>query len=125
MTPKESNYCYDEYSTCPSLSEHSCFKVNDTCIKSCGLCKGMIPKESNTCYNDPTIDCDQLSKTSCMMKNVIKDCRKACGRCGGGTVSNCYDRMDKCSQLATTRCNEEQIRINCMKSCKVCNKLDI
>ena len=82
----------------------------------------MKPKESNTCYNDPTLECEELAKHSCMMKKVNKLCLKACGRCGGGTVSNCYDRMDNCPRLARTRCNEQQIRINCMKSCKVCNK---
>ena len=78
--------------------------------------------EDKNIDNDVNVDCEQIAKHSCMIKNVIKDCKKACGRCGGETVSNCYDRMEKCPQLARTRCNEQQIRINCMKSCKVCNK---
>ena len=112
----ESNTCYDEWSDCPQLSDHSCFRHNATCLKSCGLRKGMTPKESNYCYNDPAYRCQTLAENMCAVKNVHQACLKKCGRCKGDTPKTCFDRAEGCS---ASSCTSPQ-RIYCLKTCKMC-----
>ena len=45
--------CEDRYTNCPAVAASSCWHstVKEACMASCGLCPGMTPALSNTCYN--------------------------------------------------------------------------
>merc|ERR1711874_519481 len=45
--------CIDKYSNCPDLARTACYQdhIANGCQKSCGLCQGMTPARSYTCYN--------------------------------------------------------------------------
>jgi hypothetical protein len=69
--------CVDAYSNCPDLALNYCYQpsISSSCYKSCGLCPGMTPAKSNTCY-DTYSNCATLCGTS--YKSV---CKKSCGGC--------------------------------------------
>merc|ERR1712168_905893 len=45
--------CIDRWSNCPELAQKYCYDeyYGKNCAKSCGLCPGMTPARSYTCYN--------------------------------------------------------------------------
>jgi hypothetical protein len=54
---------------CPVLALTSCY-LNSTaakCGRSCGLCSGMTPALSLTCYDKAT-NCAELAATSCYLE---------------------------------------------------------
>jgi len=63
--------CQDQYSNCPDLAASYCYQpsIASSCYKSCGLCPGMTPAKSNTCY-DTYSNCNTLCGTS--YKSVCK-----------------------------------------------------
>ena len=93
------------------------------CKKACGLCQGMTPAPSVTCYNTDD-NCPRLAKTSCYRENIADNCRKSCGLCDGMTPvesNTCYDMdPDDCPDLAKTSCWRKHIAKSCMKSCGLC-----
>ena len=72
--------------------------VKDNCPKSCGLCKGMTPAASNTCY-DMFNNCPDLAETNC--HKFGSQCKKSCGLCDGMTPhkSNIKSRQRKLDVL--------------------------
>merc|ERR1712198_766830 len=93
--------CEDKWSNCPELAQKSCYKtwVADDCKKSCGLCPGLTPAASNTCY-DTYGNCADLAKTNC---NKYADaCKKSCGLCEGMTPhpsNTCFDGYSNCKDI--------------------------
>jgi len=93
--------CDDKWSNCPDLAQKSCYKswVADDCKKSCGLCPGMTPAASNTCY-DTYGNCAELAETNC---NKYADaCKKSCGLCEGMTPhpsNTCFDAYSNCKDI--------------------------
>ena len=69
--------CVDAYSNCPNLALNYCYQpsIGTSCYKSCGLCPGMTPVKSNTCF-DTYSNCAQLCTST--YKSV---CKKSCGGC--------------------------------------------
>ena len=75
--------CKDKFDSCSNAAETSCWheKMKDACPSSCGLCPGMTPHISNTCYNKYS-NCGQLAELGyCSNKNVNSVCSMACGGC--------------------------------------------
>jgi len=115
--------CLDEYSNCPDLAQRSCYQDNigEKCRKSCGLCPGMTPASSYTCY-------DKYSNCATLCGSYPNDCKKSCGLCsgGGGSVttvapdSACKDMFSNCAELAATSCYQTHIKEGCPKSCGTC-----
>ena len=56
--------------------------VKDNCPQSCGLCPGLTPAASNTCY-DMFNNCPDLAETNC--HKFGDQCKKSCGLCDGMT----------------------------------------
>merc|ERR1712127_491492 len=122
--------CEDTYSNCPDIALSSCYKdkYKTSCAKSCGLCKGMTPAASNTCY-DMYTNCADLCGNDVY---ATTKCRKACGKCGStssgtGTVpattkapDTCVDKYGNCAELAKTACYQSHIKTGCPKSCGLC-----
>jgi len=89
-SPTTEAACEDVYSNCPELAETDCYQYTEHCKKSCGLCPGMTPALSNTCY-DEWADCGQLCSwipdqcttmyTKSQCKKIKKKCKKSCGLC--------------------------------------------
>jgi len=76
--------CIDQYPNCPELAKEHCYKEKYTkdCIKSCGLCEGMTPAASYTCYDSYGSICIIATKNDCLTNNFYADgCRKTCGLC--------------------------------------------
>ena len=75
--------CTDKYSSCSTAAESSCWheKVKASCPSSCGLCPGLTPHLSNTCYNKFS-NCGQLAILGfCSDQRVNTGCMLACGGC--------------------------------------------
>merc|ERR1719189_28707 len=68
--------CTDNFGNCPDLAKNHCWDefVGQECRKSCGLCKGMTPVTSYTCY-------DQFDNCSELCAWVPDMCKKSCGKC--------------------------------------------
>ena len=68
--------CKDTFDNCPDLAKSHCWDefIKAECKKSCGLCKGMTPAASNTCY-DMFDNCSQLCDW------VPNECKKSCNKC--------------------------------------------
>ena len=163
MTPVASNTCYDNYTNCPDVAKTKCYKHGDSCkkvltlhlqfpsrnmilcsqcnvvkayIQSCGLCKGMAPVQSNTCY-DRYSNCPELAKTNCLGNK--ENCKKvrhsylhaaiiasiqSCGLCDGMTPhpsNKCSDNYKNCPELATDNCFKKNVASNCCISCGLGN----
>merc|ERR1711890_216481 len=71
--------CDDVYSNCGEMAQTSCYRddIQTNCPKSCGLCTGMTPARSYTCY-DQFSNCPQLCSSAEYANN---QCKKACGKC--------------------------------------------
>ena len=75
--------CKDNFKNCPTLSSASCWHetMKSSCPSSCGLCPGMTPHISNTCYNKYS-NCEQLAELGfCGNEKAKAGCPKACGGC--------------------------------------------
>merc|ERR1719219_1999473 len=68
--------CRDTYTNCPDLAKSHCWDeyIKAECKKSCGLCEGMTPVTSYTCY-------DQFDNCSELCAWVPDMCKKSCGKC--------------------------------------------
>merc|ERR1712045_818035 len=68
--------CTDTYTNCPDLAKSHCWDeyVGAECKKSCGLCKGMTPVSSNTCY-------DEFDNCAELCAWVPGMCKKSCKKC--------------------------------------------
>merc|ERR1712123_303571 len=69
--------CVDKWTNCPDLAERNCYKSSTAadCQKSCGLCPGLTPAASNTCYDGYSNCADVCSWYS------GSECNLACGKC--------------------------------------------
>lgn len=75
--------CVDHYPNCASVANTSCWHdtVKESCPKSCGLCPGLTPATSNTCYNKYS-NCQQLARLGfCSNNKVATGCKFVCGGC--------------------------------------------
>jgi len=95
--------CEDTWSNCPQLAENSCYQaqVSSGCPKSCGLCPGITPDLSNTCY-DLFGNCLYLAKTNCF--SYGSKCKKSCGLCEGMTPhksNTCFNKYANCADLCS------------------------
>ena len=70
--------CVDMYNSyiCEYMANNTCFQLDTKvdCPKSCGLCPGMTPAASNTCY-------DVRSTCEGMCETYKEGCDKTCGLC--------------------------------------------
>merc|ERR1711915_26655 len=72
--------CVDRYTNCPEIAKTRCYKNHKVCEKSCGMCKGMTPARSYTCY-DKWGNCPKY-KWQCKQGTWhMTDCRATCGKC--------------------------------------------
>jgi len=75
--------CEDRSAACPEAAMTSCWyeSVKSSCPSSCGLCPGMAPQGSTTCYNKYT-SCDSLAMLGyCYHHQVASNCLLTCGGC--------------------------------------------
>ena len=82
-TPNQEIECKDKYKNCPDMATVSCWHptVKEVCRFSCGLCPGMTPVLSNTCYNKYS-NCERLAALGlCSNERVIQGCKFACDGC--------------------------------------------
>jgi len=111
--------CEDKWGNCPDLAQNHCYEkwVKDDCQKSCGLCAGMTPVASNTCYNEYSDDwCEEAAKTNCYTHG--SSCKKSCGLCDGMTPvssNTCYDVYNNCKDICYWYSGNE-----CNLSCNRC-----
>merc|ERR1711936_1293455 len=68
--------CQDWYGNCPDLAKSHCWDghIKSACKKSCGLCSGMTPVASNTCY-------DMFDNCSELCDWIPNQCKKSCKKC--------------------------------------------
>ena len=81
--PVKEEKCLDKYPNCPSIATTSCWHstVKEACRLSCGLCSGLSPAVSNSCYNMYS-NCDQLQVLGfCNNDKVSGGCKASCGKC--------------------------------------------
>jgi len=73
--------CIDKYSNCPDLARTACYQdhIAKGCAKSCGLCPGMTPNRSYTCYNKFS-NCPSLA-AYCGQDNIKNNCKMTCTGC--------------------------------------------
>jgi len=73
--------CIDKWSNCPQLAQRYCYQnhIGQGCAKSCGLCPGMTPARSYTCYNKYS-NCQSLARY-CNQSNIRDSCKMTCTRC--------------------------------------------
>jgi len=73
--------CIDKFSNCADLARTACYQdhIASGCPKSCGLCPGMTPARSYTCYNKYS-NCAQLANY-CNQDNIKKNCVMSCTGC--------------------------------------------
>merc|ERR1711936_879684 len=68
--------CQDTYKDCPNIAKSHCWDeyIKAECKKSCGLCTGMTPVASNTCY-------DMFDNCSELCDWIPNQCKKSCKKC--------------------------------------------
>lgn len=73
--------CRNAYSNCDELAASYCYspRIAKKCALSCGLCDGMTPVESYTCY-DKYSNCNDM-RPYCNQDHIAAGCKKACGLC--------------------------------------------
>ena len=83
-----SSSCADKFRSCSWLATSCCWDplVSAGCPVTCGLCPGMSPSLSLTCY-DKLASCPSLADMGgCTESQVRADCREACGLCRDKSV---------------------------------------
>jgi len=73
--------CIDKWSNCPQLAQKWCYqdRIGKGCAKSCGLCPGMTPARSYTCY-DKFSNCASLAPW-CDRDYYKNNCKITCTGC--------------------------------------------
>ena len=73
--------CNDQYGNCAAMARTACYKphIARGCPVSCGLCPGMTPARSYTCYNKFS-NCNSIT-AYCNYQSIKDGCRIACGTC--------------------------------------------
>ena len=82
--------------------------------QSCGLCEGLTPHPSNTCW-DEFSNCPSLAETSCY--KYQSQCCLSCGLGEGmepAASVECYDTWTNCPDLCSWYPDQ------CKKSCGLC-----
>ncbi len=107
---------------CSSLAKNYCYlsDIRKQCGKSCGLCAGLTPAPSTTCF-DVFVNCPALALTSCYLNSTAAKCGRSCGLCSGMTPAlslTCYDKATNCAELAATSCYLEATQRSwCSEKC--------
>ena len=113
--------CWDKYTKCDKyVRQNNCHGHQENCQKSCGLCKGMTPHPTNTCWHKwlscPT-KCDGPRK---------KECKYSCGLCGtessdgDETAPDCEDKWSNCADEKSWVCKTAGYKGNCKKTFGLC-----
>jgi len=73
--------CLNRYSNCNVMTRW-CWRPQfaKNCQKACGLCPGMTPVESVTCY-DVWSNCPQLARYCKRSSRIRNNCKKSCRTC--------------------------------------------
>merc|ERR1711973_269230 len=73
--------CMNKFSNCDDLARTSCYQshIAEGCPKACGLCDGMTPARSYTCY-DKYSNCNEM-RPYCNQANIATGCKKSCNLC--------------------------------------------
>jgi len=113
--------CWDVFTNCDKyVRENNCHSHQENCKKSCGLCEGMTPHPSNTCWDEwPSCPykCDTSRK---------KECKYSCGLCGANssdsdeTAPDCEDKMGNCDEIKSWACKMDDWKVSCKKTCGLC-----
>jgi len=108
--------CFDnQYTDCKKHAKTNCKKYGRRCRKSCGLCKGMTPHESNTCP-DVWATCSTYWRNYCDRPGVKTNCCMSCKKnpgCSDIWESGCVERRDEF-------CPDKYYRKMCKKTCGLC-----
>jgi len=118
--PTTKKPCLDNWSNCADLAKTKCYHstVKAMCQKSCGLCEGMTPVESNTCY-DMYTNCGVYKSWCTQDAGIAADCKKTCGCGKAPVVSNCKDRWSNCPDYKSW-CSYSSVADACEKTCNTC-----
>ena len=112
--------CFDKYTNCAELVRDNCYSNGEMCPKSCGLCEGMTPHKSNTCYNLWS-NCNELTGY-CHQARVKKHCKKSCQACDGDNNETAppssSDYWNNCRENAAYYC--PRWPESCKKTCGKC-----
>jgi len=108
--------CFDDYGDdCKKYAKTNCKQYGKHCQKSCGLCKGMTPHDSNTCP-DQWDTCKTYWSNYCHEERVRKWC---CISCKG--KSTCVDTWGRhCRERKDEFCSHPEDRKMCKKTCGLC-----
>ena len=73
--------CNDRFGNCADMARTACYQphIAEGCPVSCGLCPGMTPARSYTCYNKFT-NCNSMVGY-CDQQNIKGNCKITCGAC--------------------------------------------
>ena len=75
--------CADKFRSCSWLAASCCWDplISAGCPATCGLCPGLVPSLSLSCY-DKLASCSSLAQMGgCAQTGIRADCREACGLC--------------------------------------------
>ena len=117
IRPTTLDPCRDEYTNCPELASRNCMDYGKYCRKSCGLCPGMTPHETNTCPDYWPDSCKSYYSQYCWVGRYAERCCKSCKK----WVDNCTDQFGElyCGSVGVD-CREDQFKRGCKKSCNMC-----
>ena len=110
--------CFDDYGDeCKKHAKTNCKQYGKHCQKSCGLCKGMTPHDSNTCP-DLYPSCKTYWNQHCDKEKVRKE--YCCISCKGA-ASLCKDTWGKaCQERRDEFCPVPEYAKMCKKTCRLC-----
>jgi len=112
---------------CDEVALDNCFGWAKDCPKSCGLCDGMTPHPSMTCFNKFS-NCADL----CACPRLKSYCKKACGTCNGDPTLQpastiCKDSWKSCPEYKDFYCGKTGDKEykplytqHCKKTCGLC-----
>ena len=72
--------CDDKFGNCAVMAKSYCYQtqIAEGCPKSCGLCTGMTPAYSYTCYNKFS-NCADLAWACKSYQSIRDNCKITCG----------------------------------------------
>ena len=107
--------CYDEYDECPEYARTNCHFYGAYCKRSCGLCAGMTPHETNTCP-DYWPSCKTYFSQYCHIDSYAQNC---CLSCKG--KETCKDHWgEHCPNRREEFCSNQEYKQYCKKTCRLC-----
>ena len=91
---QERGGCQDKFRSCSWLAVSCCWDplISAGCPATCGLCPGLVPSTSFSCY-DKLSSCSSLAEMGgCSQSMLREDCRASCGLCGDNDKSTVYSQ---------------------------------